>query len=238
VKVAVLSKVPFKYSKEIDAPKRSRVRNSLEVGFDIKGKDNKKHELILIVNHWKSKGMNGFESKRIKSAKILKERIDELPDNSAFILTGDFNSNYDEHLTFQKNKYLNDTDGITGINHILKTVEGSTANNNRFVKHYRLTNQKDNEYLYNLWLELPEDDRWSHKFGRKKGTLDNMIISKGLMDKSGIEYKIGSYQVFRDGGTVDRKGRIYRWKTDKKTKQHLGEGYSDHLLIYADFEVK
>jgi hypothetical protein len=61
-----------------------------------------------------------------------------------------------------------------------------------------------------------------------------MIISKGLLDSTGLEYVDGTFKVYREGGVLDSKGNVFRWKKDSK-KRHLGEGFSDHLPIYADF---
>jgi len=226
VTTALLSKFPIKKSQEIAVSKHPRYRDILEVKLDIKGEP-----LFIYVNHWKAK--SGGESHRIKSAKALKKRLDSLSANTPYILTGDFNSDYNEFKTFRKNRKLNDTKGQTGINHTLNTLKKG----NKFVTLKDLKNSKDGTYLYNLWLELPKKKRWSHKFRGKGGTLDNMIISKGLVDGKGVEYIEKSFGVYRKGGVVDQKGRIQRWKMSSgKRKAHKGYGFSDHLPIYADFK--
>ena len=236
---ALLSKYPIKYAREIEVSKSPRMRNILEVGIEVGDE-----VVIVFVNHWKAK--SGNESKRVETAKHLMARLQELDKNTPYILIGDFNSNYNEFQTFINTK-LNDTDGITGINHILGTVIVDDWKitqwfknllgldlDIRFVTIEDLKKSKDNSIHYNLWLELEEDERWSHKSGKKKGTLDNMIISRGLVDGKGIEYIEGSFQVFRGAGTV-RNGKVYRWQRDRK-RRHIGKGFSDHLLIYADFQ--
>ncbi len=220
VKNALLSKYPIVSKKEVWVTRKLRYRNILEVKLLIDGEP-----LYLFVNHWKSKG--GPESRRVVSAKALKRRVDEL-DGKNIILLGDFNSHYDEKNIFKKNRKHNDTKGITGINDILKTTKNGAG--------VRLIDlQKSDKYLYNLWYELPKKRRWSHNFYGKKHSLDSIIISPALYDKRGLEYVVGSFNKF-DKSYLFKKKAIYRWQQKRKSpKRHLGKGYSDHLLIYADF---
>ena len=155
VKCAIISKFPIINKKEIKVDDES-ARNILQITLNIDGAP-----LIVFVNHWKSR--RGPESCRIKYAKALKKEIDKLPDDSDFILTGDFNSGYNEYKTIKYSDRLNDTGGVTGINHILMTIKGSRIINEDF-----LIKQKGNEYLYNLWLELGKGKRWSYFFLAKR----------------------------------------------------------------------
>ena len=91
---------------------------------------------------------------------------------------------------------------------------------------------------YNLWYELAERDRYSHVFGKKKGTLDHILISKALSDLKDIDYKPFSFSVFQKPYMLDEKGNHFRWQiTDKGTGEHLGLGFSDHLPISAIFQT-
>ena len=243
VTTALLSKYPIEYRSEVKVTNHHLVRNVLEVGIKVGDE-----VLTVFVNHWKSK--SGGESKRVRTAEYLMKRLSQLDDEAPYILLGDFNSNYNEFETFIKSKYHNDTDGKTGINHTLGTIKITDWKLTQFFKNILgisldseyvtkdiLEDSDDNENHYNLWLELPDDEKWSYKNGRKLGTLDNIIISKGLIDSEGIDYKDNSYSVFKGVGTVNKKGKIARWKRGKN-KVHLGKGFSDHLPIYADFSVK
>jgi endonuclease/exonuclease/phosphatase family metal-dependent hydrolase len=241
VTTALLSKYPIEYSREVKVTNHLLNRNILEVGIKVNNET-----LRVFVNHWKSK--SGPESKRVRSADYLMKRLSELDDEAPYILLGDFNSNHDEYITFKKSKSLNDTDGKTGINHTLGTVDIDDWKTTQWLKNLfgmeldvsfvtkdMLEDSDDNELHYNLWLDLDEENRWSYKHGKKLETLDNMIISKGLVDGEGIDYKDGSFRVFRGVGTVDKRGKVYRWQRGKK-KEHLGKGFSDHLLIYTDLK--
>jgi endonuclease/exonuclease/phosphatase family metal-dependent hydrolase len=221
---AILSRYPIQTGLKHPITHNGRYRDILEAKIDINGQS-----LRVFVNHWKSK--SGPESKRILSAKRLFHRLAELSENEPFVLLGDFNSHYEEYKTFLKSRRHNDTDGITGINHILKTIddEGNP------ITYTSLKNS--DKYLYNLWYDVDEKQRWSHKYKGKGEALDNMIISPALADGEGLEYIRGSFQRF-EADYLFHKGKPYRWQHSKThPKHHLGEGYSDHLPIYALFRM-
>ncbi|MFH1905558.1 MAG: endonuclease/exonuclease/phosphatase family protein [bacterium] len=226
VKCAVLSKFPIIEKEEIRVDSES-ARNILKITLDIDG-----NRLILFINHWKSKG--GHESWRIAYAKKLKEDIDKLKDDVDFILVGDFNSNYNEYKTFRDEGRLNDTAGITGINHILRTVKDSEMVNEQI-----LTTQVSNEYLYDLWLEINRIRRWSYNFFGNKNSLDNIILPKALYDGNGISYVDNSFDKFDPDYLFKEDAAVYRWQRAKSGRgKHLGEGYSDHLPIFAYFSTE
>ncbi|MEE8588175.1 MAG: endonuclease/exonuclease/phosphatase family protein [Sulfurimonadaceae bacterium] len=219
VKVALLSKYPLR-TQELRVTASYKYRNILEATVQLGNE-----KLYLFVNHWKAK--SGPESKRILSAKVLKQRLNTLGDVN-YILLGDFNSDYRENETFVRKRKFNDTDGITGINHILKTVDHNEA--------VTLQDLKGCQHCaYNLWYELPQENRWSHKYrGRGEG-LDSIIISPKLVNGKGLEYKERSFKKF-DAPYLFKKKKIYRWQRSRKyPKHHMGKGYSDHLPIYATF---
>ena len=221
IKVALLSQYPIVYAKELWVTSSRRYRNILEVKLDINGE-----ELYIFNNHWKAK--SGAESRRIVSAKILKERIDELGHDKAIIIMGDLNSHYEEYKLFKKKRKHNDTKGKTGINHTLKTLDRDKP----VSLHSLLT---CNDCLYNLWYDIEKNGRWTHSYKGSKESLDNMIISKGLADKKGIEYIKGSFHRF-DPKYLIRYKKPYRWQRSRNyPRHHTGKGYSDHFAIYADF---
>lgn len=222
VRVALLSRYPIQ-TKEIAVSQSRSFRNILEAKIIIEGKP-----LYLFVNHWKSK--SGPESKRIAYAKALKKRLDELPKNSDYVLAGDFNTDYEEHKRFVKNRKHNDTHGITGINHILKTIdtEGSLYTKESLCK----------EGNYNLWMELPKSKRWTHIFRGKKEALDHIIISPSLADAKESHYVEGSFGSFAPAYLFKRK-ELFRWQRSRtKPLHHTGQGYSDHLPIFAEFYIE
>jgi endonuclease/exonuclease/phosphatase family metal-dependent hydrolase len=89
IKVAILSKIPFVYAKELQVTSSYKYRNILEAKFRINSTN-----LYMFVNHWKSKA--GAESMRIVSAKKLIRRVKEIGYDKNIIALGDFNSDYEE----------------------------------------------------------------------------------------------------------------------------------------------
>lgn len=219
VKVALLSKYPLK-TQELRVTASYKYRNILEATVRLGNET-----LYLFVNHWKAK--SGPESKRVVSAKVLKQRLHALGDVN-YILLGDFNSDFRENETFVKKRKFNDTQGITGINHVLKTVDHNEAVTLNDLKTCR-------ECAYNLWYELPKEERWSHKYRGKGEGLDSMIISPRLADNKGIEYQKSSFNKF-DASYLFKQKKIYRWQQSRTfPKHHTAKGYSDHLPVYALF---
>lgn len=223
IKVALLSRYPIIYSKELWVTSSRKYRNILEVKLNINGQD-----LYIFNNHWKAK--SGPESKRIVSAKILKKRLDTLGHDKAIIIMGDLNSHYEEYLLFKKKRRHNDTRGKTGINHTLKTLHKNQAVSLKALL-------ACNKCLYNLWYDAKSSKRWTHSYKGSKETLDNIIISKGLIDNKGIEYIQGSINRF-DPKYLIKYNKPYRWQRSRNyPKRHVGKGYSDHFAIYADFKT-
>jgi len=224
VNTAILSRYPIQSGLKHPITHNGRYRDILEAKIDINGQP-----LRVFVNHWKSK--SGPESKRILSAKRLTQRLSELSEDEPYVLLGDFNSHYEEYKTFLKSRKHNDTEGITGINHILRTID----DDGNPITYASL--KENNEHHYNLWYEVSPEKRWSHQYRGKGEGLDNIIISPALADGEGLEYVRGSFNRY-DPDFLFYKGKVYRWQQSRKhPKHHLGEGYSDHLPIYALFRM-
>ncbi|UCM99656.1 endonuclease/exonuclease/phosphatase family protein [Sulfurimonas sp. SWIR-19] len=219
IKVAILSKIPFVYTHEIAVTSSYRYRNILEVKFKINNED-----LYILINHWKSKA--GPESMRIVSAKKLRKRIEELGKNKNIIALGDFNSDYEEYEIFKRKRKHNDTDGITGINHILGTIKYQNSSQNIHLAPYD---------FYNLWYDTELEKRYSYIYRGKKEAMDSILVTAALLDKKGIDYKPHSIAAFEKPYLFKGKA-IYRWQTTRsRLRRHKGKGYSDHLPVIAEF---
>lgn len=217
IKVAILSKTPFVYTKELVVGYSYAFRNILEVKLQIGGED-----LYIFINHWKSK--SGPESMRVACAKALKKRVLELGERSIIAL-GDFNSHYEEYKIFRRKRKLNDTKGITGINHILGTI------------HYRHPLKKPlmmaQGEFYNLWYDTPKKRRFSYIYRGKYEVLDNILVTAKLVDGKGLDYQKGSMHSFQKPYLFKGK-RIYHWQTThSRIRKHKNKGYSDHLPVVA-----
>jgi len=223
IQVGLLSRFPIQKHRELQVSYSPRVRNILEVQVDVEGKP-----FWIFVNHWKSKAYKGVESKRMKYAKVLKKRLEGFSNAKPYIVLGDFNTDYDAHLSLEKK--IDDTKGKTGLHDIL-----------HITKDGRLTQeldmfQKAQKYHYTLWNELNIEDRWNIKFYGKKGTPDHIILPPSLFDSKGVEYLNNSFGVFKKGYLFTKRGYINRWQYEKG--KHRGKGYSDHLPIYAMFDTR
>ena len=214
---ALLSRIPIKGKRDVPVTRYGHQRSILEVTLDTDP------PLRLFVNHWRSK--RGPESERIVYAKALKRRLEKLPSATEYILLGDFNSNYNESVSIDTRH--NDTRNVTGINDILATrVDG---------KMVRLNTLTSGTH-FNLWMELPAGERWSHNFFGDKEAIDAMLIPSTLHDGRGWEYMTGSFHPYKPEYLFGRHGQINRWAY--KHGKHLGRGYSDHLPIVARFSTE
>lgn len=219
IKVALLSKIPFVYTHEIAVTPSYKYRNILEAKFTINNQD-----FYILVNHWKAK--SGPESQRIVSAKQLMKRVKELGEDKNIILLGDFNSHYEEYKMFKRKRKHNDTDGITGINHILKSV--------KYRDNAKNTQMREGEF-YNLWYDENLQNRYCYIYRSKKETLDNILISNSLLNSKTMHYINGSMHSYKPSYLFKGKN-IYRWQTTRsKVPKHKGKGYSDHLPLIAEF---
>lgn len=172
-------------------------------------------DLYLFNNHWKS-GASDPESEliRIGNAEVLRERIDEIlaGDPSADLLIGgDLNSHYNQgerNPAFRR----------TAIGQVLRAQASRAA-----------VSSTAGEALYNLWHELPQRERASDHFRGEWGTLMHIIISRGLLDHSGLQYVDGSFRVLKVPGlNADAvSGLPIRWSSSGLS----GSGFSDHFPL-------
>ncbi len=219
VKVGVFSKYKIIYKKEIPINATYRYRNILETKIDVDGND-----VYLFTNHWKSKA--GKESERVRSAKKLYARIEEIGFDKNIILLGDFNSDYEEDQKIDKNH--NDTNGRTGINDVLQTKVLTLPADS-------ITPLKG--YLYNLWYDTNNDERYSYTYKKKKQALDSIIISPSMLKNKNFYYNGGTIESYKAEYLI-QNNQTYRWQMSKqKPHKHLGKGYSDHLPVVAKFSV-
>lgn len=211
-KNAVFTKFPIK---NLRSHPTTQARDILEVELDIEG-----YPLILFVNHWKS-GASSTESEsaRRDNARVVRHRLQEIFQNDPsadVVVTGDFNSVYNQSLAFS---YM----GKTALNDVLGSDGNETA-----------VATGSGYFLYNLWYELPHEERRSDHHQGKWGTLMQTMVSPGLYDHRGLQYVDNSFRpVVLEGINVRTPlGLPRRW-----TNAGTGSGASDHFPLAARFRV-
>lgn len=190
-------------------------RNILEVELDVDG-----FPLHVFDNHWKSGASDPVTEKiRIANARTLRTRVDEIlraDPHADIILGGDFNSQYNQ------SRVMRERMPVTGLNSVL----GSQGN--------ELAIRGKTRDLYNLWFELPSEERGSDTYRGDWGTLIQIIISRGLYDYKGVQYVDNSFGVLRlKGINATPEGTPLRWTNDGPA----GAGCSDHFPVYAHFRT-
>lgn len=224
---ALLSKYPIKSTKTHESVKVGDYysRNILEADIDIKG-----NILKVFVVHWPSKRHD--EKLRVVAASQLMRIINNLGSDVEYIIVGDFNSNYNEIESVVN--FHNGNDFITGINTVLQTVYKRYGS---YIDYYKQDNIIGKGKHYNLWFELPSVERYNYIFKNNYNTLDNMLLPHTLFDTKGISYCDSSFRVYFWDGRLVFNDKPYRWQIvrSKRGNYHRGDGYSDHLPIYAQF---
>lgn len=225
VGVALLSKYPLTYINQhkVYLSKSGRTRNILECEVDTPlGK------LRLIAVHFPSKRRK--ESYRVKAAQAVKSIIDTLDKNCEYVILGDFNSNHDEAVRLLSEK-MDDSNGISGINHILQTSSSPIGDTFSLNSVYDLKNHGDH---YNPWYEKEGVHQYSYRYQGDLTTLDHILLPRTLFDGKGIEYKYNSFSHYTMNSLLTKNITPYRWESKRVdgTTVHYNRGYSDHLPIF------
>lgn len=230
-KTAILSRFPIENVQIHPIPDNQTYiyRNILEADIIVDSRPFK-----LFVLHFPSKRKP--ESFRVAAAQALVKRLLSLPSKTEYVIVGDFNSSYNEGELFFTEK-LDDTEGKTALNHVLKTARSSPDEWLTFHRERSMLDENDKQIHYDLWLELPENERYNYYYKGRQNTLDHILVPQSLYDSEGFSYVDNSFSVFTWYGRLLVNGRPFRWQMNltKKGKEHRGEGYSDHLPIMARF---
>jgi endonuclease/exonuclease/phosphatase family metal-dependent hydrolase len=223
----LLSKYPLVRVNSFGGGGSSARRNILEADVDLGGMP-----LKIFVNHWPSK-MHP-ESNRLALAQRLRERIDAFPHGTEYAIIGDLNSDYDQWSKTRSEK-LDDSRGRVGINHVLHTINEAEGRFVSYVSKQDLCMGACPQGHYDLWLDLPEQSRWSARYRGATQTLDHILLPAALFDSKGLSYCDNSFEAFTADGILLRDGAPFRWqmKGYGKRRFHAGEGYSDHLPVRA-----
>ena len=166
-------------------------------------------EAHVFVNHWSSRrgGQEKSEYKRVKAARLLKSKVDSLMG---------LNNSVNIIIMGDFNDYP------TNIS-ISSVLDAGPKNGNKS--------------LVNLMLPYHEKGEGTHNYKGDWGALDQIIISRGLIDNRGLEIKSGEAKILYD------EKFLYTKKDGTKTpnrtyggNSYFG-GYSDHLVVYSTLTI-
>ena len=92
----------------------------------------------------------------------------------------------------------------------------------------------------NLWDTIAPAERWESVWQGRPGTLAHIILSPRLQEGQGLQYVPGSFAVLRDfllnvDRTPLRRQFLKEKKQGKTFYRFSGQGYSDHLPLFAAF---
>jgi len=211
IRNVIFSKFPITSAVSHPTP---AARAILDVTVDVDG-----YPLTILGNHWKS-GAGDLESEkqRQENAKDVRERLNAIfaaDANADVIVAGDMNSHYNQNRRYREMRK-------TAINDILGSQGNELA-----------LRQKGGPDLYNLWFELPSNQRGSDIYKNEWGTLMHLILSRGLYDQQGVQYVDNSFTVLKIPGlNADIFGRPIRW-----SRGSIPAGFSDHFPLIAKFRV-
>lgn len=180
--------------------------------------------LTLINNHWKSGASSSrTENDRILNAKDTRAIVYAMlavDPNADIIVAGDLNTYYNAaeyfpSIGWERQEYAIAVLGSQGDEVAIQEADGPL--------------------FYNLWFELPKEERGSEFYQGAWGTLMQMLLTRGLYDRHGVHYVDGSFRRLQiPEVTVSGPwGEPVRWYFLGDT----GGGFSDHLPIAADFHT-
>lgn len=171
--------------------------------------------LHVYVNHWPSRSRGQMESEpnRIAAAETLRKRVDEIlaknPDASIVAL-GDFN----------------DEPHNQSLAQVLKAYEFDCE---KFLP--------SGEGLYNLSYQLHNDSLGSYMYKQSWNMLDQIIVSKEMIEQEGFVYKCGSFEILKPEYMITRGGYYDGAATPTFGGSNYLKGYSDHYPVGAVFSV-
>jgi len=180
-----------------------RSRNQLVVSGVLDGVDT----LHVVVMHWPSKRGGEKRSKPLRdgAARLARSIVDSLYDvnpNAKIILMGD----------------LNDNPSSTSVQKVLNA---------------RPTPEKtEARGIYNAAYKSYKDGIGSYAWNDSWDLLDQIMLSKPLLDKDYSSYKFLRYSIFNADFLKQKDGRYkgYPWRTYSGT--NFVGGYSDHFPAY------
>lgn len=209
----VFTKFPITYQKSHHT---QSARTIQEVGIEVDGS-----ELIVFNNHWKSGASNpGTERQRVRNARDLRTAVEAVMVNNPsadILIGGDLNTYYNAAQHFPAEF----SDRWQHVDDYAIEVLGSQGS--------EIATRNGDRMLYNLWFELPPEQRGSELYRGNWGTLMMFLITPGLYDGQGLHYVDNSFRVVAAHGlnTTGPWEQPQPWRFTSET----GGGFSDHFPV-------
>lgn len=206
-------KVKFISSEKITVPVENRSRDILHTIFNVKNEN-----LHVFINHWPSRrgGEAASEPRRIAASTVLRKKIDSLlfidPKTNILVL-GDFNDT-------PQNKSI--------LLHLMASPFDCDSLSDVYPSN-----------LFNIAYKKHIEGKGSYFFQEEFEMIDQIIISKGLLDKKGLDYICNYFEIISNELNTTRSGKFKGAPYPTfGSGRYLG-GYSDHfpvgaVLIYID----
>lgn len=201
------SKLQLLHSERVWVPVQGNTRDILY--SVLKYKDDTLH---IFVNHWPSRRGGEIESepRRIRAASVLRNKVDSLFSKNIktnIVIMGDFNDMPDNKS-------------------ILLTLSAIPFNCDSLAPEYTLN-------LYNTAFKKYSQGIGSYFYQNNFNMLDQIIISKALLDKQKLDYECESFSVISNELNTTRSGRFKGAPYPTfGSGRYLG-GYSDHFPVGA-----
>lgn len=250
IKVAVMSRFPIAELKDEngqpDGPKLHPVyrgaRYILEVPLDIDG-----NVLRVFVNHWKSRAGRDTEEKRMRSARVLRQRLEQLNHKDPYsdiLVLGDFNDEPENKSVLEGLNVKSD------IHEVYDTIDEVVMWNSVYdwfnlpevMAEARKRKEKGED------IDLRELERklrrarstYYYYGGQAHNMLDHIILSRGLLDDQGLGFVSESYRVLKVPGFVETEtgaSKTYQYVTRDGEIIHVG-GASDHFPVVINLQYE
>ncbi|MEJ5305992.1 MAG: endonuclease/exonuclease/phosphatase family protein [Ignavibacteria bacterium] len=197
------------HSEKIQVPLQGNTRDILYT--TLKFKDD---TLNIFVNHWPSRRGGELESepRRIKAATALRNKVDSLLGKNIsanIVIMGDFNDMPDNKS-------------------ILMTLQAIPFDCDNLAPEYTYN-------LYNTAYKKYSQGLGSYFHQGNFNMLDQIIISKALLDKKKLDYECDSFSIISNELNTTRSGRYKGAPYPTFGSGRYLSGYSDHFPVGASF---
>lgn len=172
--------------------------------------------LNIFVNHFPSRGGGEFESqpKRIKAAEVLKKNVDIILNSDQLanvIVIGDFN----------------DEPNNKSIAEVLSAE-----------KYFCDSTSYSNSLLLNLSYEKFNQGIGSYRYKDDWNMIDQIIVSRNLIDGKVFNYVCGSFEVFKPFLLQTHTGKFEGTAFPTYGGNRYLGGFSDHYPVISKFIIK